>query len=56
MRTLLSQIDLKIILLIPVLLGYLMFRLLGFGIGPKSWTSWFWGESSDKKSAHTASK
>jgi hypothetical protein len=56
MRTLLAHVDLKIILLIPVLFGYLIFRLLRFGIGPKSWTSWFWGESSEKKSAPAASK
>jgi hypothetical protein len=56
MRTLLAQVDLKTILLIPVLLGYLIFRLLRFGIGPKSWTSWFWGESSEKKSMSAASQ
>jgi hypothetical protein len=48
MRTLLALIDLKTVLLIPALLAVLIFRLLGFGIGPKSWTSWFWGESNHK--------
>jgi hypothetical protein len=56
MRTLLTQIDLKTILPIPVLFGYLIFRLLGFHIGPKRWTSWFWGESSERKPTPAASK
>lgn len=56
MRTLLAYIDLKTILLIPALLGVLIFRLLGFHIGPKSWTSWFWGESREKKATPAASK
>jgi hypothetical protein len=56
MRTLLAHIDLKTILLVPALFAVLIFRLLGFHIGPKSWTSWFWGESADKKSAPAASK
>ena len=49
MRTILAQIDLRTILLIPALLGVFIFRLLGFHIGPKKWTNWFWGESGDKK-------
>lgn len=56
MRTLLAHIDLKTILLIPALLAVLIFRLLGFRIGPKSWTDWFWGESVDKKSASASAK
>jgi len=56
MRTLLANVDLRTILLIPVLFVYLIVRLLGFHIGPKSWTSWFWNESSDKKSSPAASK
>jgi len=48
--------DLKNILLIVVLAGYFIFRLLGFRIGPKTWTHWFWGESEDKKSAPAGSK
>ena len=56
MRTLLAHLDLRTILLIPALLAVLIFRLLGFHIGPKSWTSWFWGEPTDKKSTHAASK
>ena len=56
MRVLLTHVDLKIILLVPVFVGYLIFRLLGFHIGPKSWTHWFWGESGDKNRTPTASK
>ena len=56
MRTLLASIDLRTILLVPALLAVLIFRLLGFHIGPKTWTDWFWGESSDKKSTRAASK
>jgi hypothetical protein len=56
MRTLLAHIDLKTILLIPTLFAYLIVRLLGFHIGPKSWTSWFWGESGEKKPTPSASK
>jgi hypothetical protein len=56
MRTLLAYIHLKTILLIPALLAVLIFRLLGFHIGPKSWTSWFWGESGEKKHVLPASK
>jgi hypothetical protein len=56
MQTLLANIDLKTILLVPALLGVLIFRLLGFRIGPKSWTDWFWGESVNKKSTPAASK
>ena len=49
MQDLLIHFDLKNILLIVVLAGYLISRLLGFRIGPKTWTHWFWGESGDKK-------
>jgi hypothetical protein len=56
MRTLLALIDLKTILLIPALLAVLIFRLLRFHIGPKSWTDWFWGEPTNKQSPPAASK
>ena len=56
MRTLFTNLDLKIVLLAPVLFAYLIFRLLRFGVGPKSWTDWFWGESADKKPKWFASK
>jgi hypothetical protein len=56
MRTLFTNLDLKIILLAPVLFAYLIFRLLRFGIGPKSLTNWFWGESAGRKPKWLASK
>jgi hypothetical protein len=60
MRTLFNNLDLKVILLIPVLVAYAIFRVLRVGshpvfhIAPKSWTVWFWGQTSEKKSVLTS--
>jgi hypothetical protein len=49
MGILVPQMNIKVILLCLLVLCYLAFRLLGFGIGPRKLTRWFWGETSDKK-------
>ena len=56
MRTLLASIDLRTILLIPALLGDLVFRLLWFGIGLRKWTDWFRGGTGENKASHFSSK
>jgi hypothetical protein len=54
MRILLTHIGLKTILISVVLLGYLAFRLLFFGIGPKKWTGWLRGKSGGIKASPAA--
>jgi hypothetical protein len=56
MSTLLPHLSIRVIFLCILVLGYLGIRLLGFRIGPRKWTRWFWGESSDKEPAQGISK
>jgi hypothetical protein len=56
MSILLPYFTARVIGLSLLVLGYLVVRLLGFGIGPKSWKRWFRGETGDNKPKLAISK